>query len=366
MTGVLPVEGFRFGIEHEFAVARDGRFADFTNMTFTEIQRVVDELPVHAGDYPGLRVGDLGIKQKRWYIEGFERFGTHGEYLRTEPKGFEIRTPICASLDEAVSTLDADVAAWREVAARHGFRPLRTALNPYRSSYAPTPPLNEWELAHRRSPEERTAHIPMVTFGPDISVSHPGLTTARTIDIGQKLTFASPFIVPFSFSSPFADGGAWGGLSRRTHIRTGPRPAVLVHVGDDDDIIPSTPTLTDRARIPAEVGRIEFKAFDCVTDPGLYRALGTLLLGLALDTTVPGRALVPDGELHRRSAVAGFGDDLIAEGADAALRAAREALPAQMRVHLEPLSAMLRDRRTPAHEMIRTYRATGSLMAAIS
>ncbi len=366
MTRPLPLEDFRFGIEHEFAVAREGRFCDPATTPFADLQAVVDELPLHPEDYPGLRVGDLGVKRKRWYIEGFERFDPHGRYLRTEPKGFEIRTPICASLDEAIATLQADTARWQQVAERHGFRPLRTALNPSRSEYVPEPPLNEWELANRRSPEERTAHIPMVTFGPDLNLSHPALTTAETIDIGQRLTAASPFIVPFSFSSPFADGGAWGGLSRRTHLRTGPRPAVLVHVGSDDDVIPSSPTLTDRARLPAEVGRIEFKAFDCVSDPELYRALGTLLLGLALDTTPAARAVVPDAGLHRRAALAGFEDAAIADGAAAALRAARAALPAEMAAHLELLAAMLRDRRTPAHAMLETRRSTGSLLAAIS
>lgn len=362
----LPIEGFKFGIEHEFAVARDGQFCDVTNAAFSDFEHVIDELPFHAGDYPGLRVGDLGIKRKRWYIEGFERFDTCGHYLFTEPKGFEIRTPICASLDEAVSTLEGDAARWQHVAQRHGYRPLRTAINPYRSAYLPDPPLNHWELTNRRSPEEQTADIPMVTFGPDISFSHPGLTTAHTIDIGQKLTFASPFIVAFSFSSPFSEGTEWGGLSRRTHIRTGPRPAVLVHVGDENEIIPSSPTLTDRARIPAEVGRIEFKAFDCIADFQLYRSLGTLLLGLALDSTIAGRALTPSAVLHQRCARAGFEDVSIAEGAEAALRAARAALPHEMSADLEPLTAMLRDRRTPAQEMIRTYRTTGSLIAAIS
>ncbi|HZK04694.1 MAG TPA: hypothetical protein VFC82_02475 [Actinomycetaceae bacterium] len=363
---MLAIEGFRFGIEHEVAVRRAGRFCDFTNTPFEDLDQVLDELPLYAEDYPNLRVGDLGIKLKRWYIEGFERFDAGGGYLRTDPKGFEIRTPICESLDDAVSTLREDTALWQRAAERHGFVPLRTAINPYRSEFVPDPPLNPWELADRCSPEERTAHIHMVTYGPDISFSHPDLSTAETIEIGQKLTFASPFIVPFSFSSPFACGGEWGGLSRRTYVRTGPRPAVLVHVGSDDDVVPSSPTLTDRARIPAEVGRIEFKAFDCVTDFGLYRALGTLLLGLALDNTLTGRALVPDSDLHRRSAAAGFEDPATAEGAEAALRAASRALPGGERDHLEPLVAMLRDRRTPAHEMIRTFRATGSLMAAIS
>jgi hypothetical protein len=92
-----PADGFRFGLEHEFAVIDDiGRFADFTNTTFEEMDRVVAELPVFDSDYPTLRVGDLGIKNKRWYIEGFERFTEDPASIYAPiPKGIEIRTPLC-------------------------------------------------------------------------------------------------------------------------------------------------------------------------------------------------------------------------------------------------------------------------------
>lgn len=363
---MLPVEEFRFGIEHEFAVIDDrGVLCDFVTSTFDELDRVIAPLPTIATDYPSLRVGDLGIKSKRWYIEGFERFSSQGEYLRTDPKGFEIRTPICASLDVAVSTLDADLARWHDSAQVYGYRPVRTSLNPFRTEYVPTPPLNAWEIAQRLTPEEQTAHIHMLTYGPDISFSHPALTSERTIDIGRKLTYYSPWLVPFSFSSPFFADELWGGLSRRTYYRTGARPAVLVFVGSDDECIPSHPTLTDKARLPAEKGRIEFKAFDCPPDTDLYRSLGTLLLGLALDDTLPGRAIVPDAAAHQRSAREGFADKDVLAGAREALRAARAALPAPMHAPLGRLDAMLADRRTPAHEMIDAYHRTGDILSAI-
>ena len=68
--------------------------------------------------------------------------------------------------------------------------------------------------------------------------------------------------MPLSFSSPFRDGAPWGGLSARTHLRTGARPAVLVFLGPGAPQVASDPSLTQPARLPAEVGRLEFKAFD--------------------------------------------------------------------------------------------------------
>jgi transposase InsO family protein len=45
-------------------------------------------------------------------------------------------------------------------------------FNPVRSEYRIEPPLNAWEQAHRQdSPEERTAHLHMSTYGPDLNLS---------------------------------------------------------------------------------------------------------------------------------------------------------------------------------------------------
>ena len=55
------------------------------------MQDVVDELPQY--DDPDLDVGDLGIKAKRWYVEGDERFDESGRFLDCMLKGIETRTP---------------------------------------------------------------------------------------------------------------------------------------------------------------------------------------------------------------------------------------------------------------------------------
>ena len=67
----------------------------------------------------------------------------------------------------------------------------------------------------------------MLTYGPDLNISVAGLSCERVIDIGRKLTYYSPYIVPFSYSSPFYQGCLWQGLSVRTFLRTGRRPAVM-------------------------------------------------------------------------------------------------------------------------------------------
>ncbi|WP_226363695.1 glutamate-cysteine ligase family protein [Pseudonocardia abyssalis] len=317
---------FRYGIEHEVALLRaDGRFADFTDVAYTEVQSVVDGLPEDAADYPDLRVGDQGIKHKRWYVEGYERFDDGGELVRCDPKGLEIRTRIHDSVEDTVAALRADQHLLDAALADGDLRTCVVAFNPVRSDYAIEPPLNPWEEKHRQgSPEERTAHLHMLTYGPDLNLS--GDEIADPVDLARKLTHYSPWLVPLSFSSPFRDGRPWGGLSARTHLRTGARPAALVFLASEVGHVPSDPSLTQVARLPAEIGRIEFKAFDACPDLDLYGELLSLLTGLALDDTLRNRRTTPDAAAHRHVAEVGLADDAVHAGTGALLDAASRAL----------------------------------------
>ena len=358
---------FQFGIEHEVAfLNRDGQFADFSNTRFTEFDAIVAALPEYASDYPQLRIGDAGIKRKRWYIEGFERFDEQGQVTDCLPKGIEIRTTIHSDIDGAIAELQTSFQQLSAKAASWGFTPVLTSFNPQLATFEPNPPLNAYEYRRRQaSPEKQTAHIPMLTYGPDLNFSIPGLKPAEIIAIGQKLTYYSPYILPFSYSSPFYKGQVWSGLSIRTFIRTGARPAAMVFV-DPEHLLTSTPSLTKPSRLLAETGRIEFKAFDSCGDFRLYGALLTLLKGLALDTTLPGRSLVPDAALHQQSARGGFRDEAIFEGAKAVMAAVDGALGCDRDAHLlAPLHHLLNRRQSPADQMIQVFQETSRLVTAL-
>lgn len=360
---------FRYGIEHELALLRaDGRFADFAALSFTELQDVVDALPEDPADYPGLRIGDAGIKHKRWYVEGYERFDTRGALVRCDPKGLEIRTRIHDSIDAALDALRCDQDLLDAELAARDLRCTVISFNPLRSDYPIDPPLNAWEQEHRQgSPEERTAHLHMLTYGPDLNLSSDELPDP--VDVARKLTHYSPWLVPLSFSSPFRDGAPWGGLSARTFLRTGARPAALVFLDAAAPQPPgvhrrsvhrrSDPSLTQVARLAAEVGRIEFKAFDACAEFALYGELLSLLTGLALDDTLPGRAGVPDADRHRAVARTGLTDDDVHAGTGALLTAAERALadrPADL-ARLAALRERWARRECPATAMLTRYAA---------
>jgi hypothetical protein len=318
---------FRFGIEHEVAMVRsNGEFADFTNTTYAEFAAIIQALPEYAQDSQHLRFGDAGIRRKRWYVEGIERFDEFGKVIDCIPKGIEIRTTIHNSITAVIQELTASFNQLQEVAAKHGFTPTLTSFNPHQTQFIPDPPLNQGE--HDRlnaSPEDRTEHLAMLTYGPDLNLSIVGASMADLIDWGRKLTYYSPYILPFSYGVSTYQSQPWPGHSVRTFYRTGRRPAVLVFVAAAQDLINSDPSLTKLAQIPAEVGRLEFKAFDS-TCFERYAGLLALLKGLMADRTLSGRATTPDTALHQHSARHGFDDPAIRDVGETVLSAADRAL----------------------------------------
>jgi hypothetical protein len=352
---------FRFGIEHEVAfLDREGHFVDYLSTSFATLQEIIDELPQYAGDETQLRIGDAGIRVRRWYIEGFERFSERGDLTDCLPKGIEIRTTIHPSIGGAVNELTTSFHLLRTVASRHGLVPVLTSHHPFRTGFVPDPPLNTYEqqLLHH-SPEDLSSLISMMTYGPDLNFSVEALSVEAMIDLGCKLTYYSPYIVPWSFSSPFYDGQLWEGFSVRTFHRTGVRPAVQVFLAQPTDLLHSDPSLTKLARCSAEVGRIEFKACDSCADFSLYAALLALLKGLTLDETLEARAIVPDIALHQRAARFGFAHRDVFTGANTVLMTAAEALGSDPDARfLEPLHHLLHHQITPAHRLVQAFHET--------
>jgi hypothetical protein len=359
---------FKFGIEHEVAfLDQRNQFTDFTTASFAEFNQIIARLPTYETDATQLVIGDAGIRVKRWYMEGMERFDPDGNLLTCLIKGLEIRTSPHDSIMGAINELTASFRILASEVASEGLTPVLTSFHPYRTEFVPDPPFNAYEekLLHL-SPEDLSALLSMLTYGPDLSISYSGLDTATLIDMARKFTYYSPYIVPFTFSSPFYAGKLWDGLSIRTFLRTGLRPAAQVFLEHSSELRASNPSHTKLARIPAEVGRIEFKACDSCDNFLIYAGMLTLLKGLILDTTLTGRATVPDTALHKLTARQGFANAQIAETAQEILHAVEAALSDDDDLGLlDPLRTMLTTRETPIYTQIATFQATGSIESAI-
>lgn len=360
---------FTFGIEHEVAFLNSrNQFADYCYPTsYRDFSEIIAQLPLYPNDYPRLIIGDAGIRVKRWYLEGLERFDDEGHMLYCLSKGIEIRTTPHLTIQGAINELTESFTLLHEMALKAGFTPVLTSFNPYRTRFIANPPFNSYEEGLLSlSPEDSSALLAMLTYGPDLSFSIQGWSNQALIDLGRKLTYYSPFLIPFTYSSPFYAGHAWNGLSVRTFLRTGLRPAALVFLDSNAEMVSSTPSLTKRARISAEIGRIEFKACDACDDFRIYACLFALFKGLALDTTLPGRATVPDANLHKRSARYGFTDLQIAATMRQILEAARHALGEDEDRHLlAELENRLENYQPPAYKLTHDYNETRSIESAL-
>ena len=172
--------------------------------------------------------------------------------------------------------------------------------------------------------------------------------------------------MPLSFSSPFRDGKPWGGLSARTHLRTGARPAAMVFLGPGASPGRFGPVAHPARTVPAEIGRLEFKAFDAIGDLALYGELLSLLTGLVLDDTLSGRRTTPDAAAHRHVATVGLADDAVHAATGALLTAAERAV-ADRPADCERLAA-LRERwarRESAAAAMLAAHASGQTMAEV-
>ncbi len=122
-------------------------------------------------------------------------------------------------------------------------------------------------IAQLRSPTRwGAARRPRIQLNFSFSADSPEAIVERL----WRLTYYSPYIVPFSFSSPFVGGALRSGLSYRTYRRTGRRPAALEHLSGGPDH-----PLVKNANPPSQHLRIEFKASTWSPTAGCWPSFST-------------------------------------------------------------------------------------------
>jgi gamma-glutamyl:cysteine ligase YbdK (ATP-grasp superfamily) len=361
----------RFGIEAEYAVlGPSGELVDWTHPSAPQLQAMVDRLPDY--DDPDLTRGDLAIKWTRWYVEGDERFDITGGFLRCVPKGLETRTPIRPGIDAAMRSLTEQTTQLQHAAGEHGLGLGAIGFHPF-AGYRPEPPYNAWELAMRdEHPEYAAAEVYMCSFGPDLNLSHPEWDAAEVLRRAARLARCAPWLVAFALNSPFAGGRRRPWYSARTALRAGRRPTVRVFLERPEADPPAVAGLAvQAARIPHEVGRIEFKAFDAIADLARLGSLLALVAGVCLADRDPATAapqgtddLVAALRQVARLGLDGDGGDgeRVRQGCAAVLAAAADGLAGLPEQGL--LEALRRDlaaRRVPAQLLLADHARTGRI-----
>ncbi|MBX2989318.1 MAG: hypothetical protein KF802_15625 [Bdellovibrionaceae bacterium] len=343
--------GFRFGLEAEYLVMRrsDSKPLWHHDLKFRPLNEVLESIPLDGiATLDGLELEPPHTKPMPYVVEGYHVPHQDSSAADMQPKGLEIRTPVCDSVRETLDTLK----------LLHGR--LNEALKPVDAtlvalSHHPT----EFEF---HGPQNKRRHDfwlwameVMTTFGPDINVSVPPEMRSRIDpkDLEAKIDHYGPALSALSVASPFLKGQLWNyrggfGHSYRMFKRSTVAPTIEFH--------------------PHEDGRLEFKVFDMTDSLGEFEAQILCFLNLLLNPKLTGRAR-PQSRIYDLGNVARFGlkAETVAERLTEFFTGADEVLkdhgfdPAALEVYRR----RARDQKTPADEMISRFQKDQDLGACL-
>lgn len=332
---------FRFGVEAEFLLVDAQTFRPLWHhdLKFAVLNEVLESIAVD--DLPplyGLELEPPHRKQMPYAVEGYHVPAPDMSPIDLLPKGVEIRTPVCRSIEETLDTLKTLHTRLDAALAGHGYRTASLSHHPVEHHF-------EGPQNKRRYDFWQWAMEVMVTYGPDINVSLPADLNVRLdpTDLHAKVNFYGPAMAALSLASPLLRGGLWTirgqiGKSIRTYRRSVIAPAIELH--------------------PEESGRLEFKLFEATNRLSDYHGFFLLWLTVLLDGELGGRAsnqtrIYDLGSIARR----GLSAESVADRCRRILERADVVLP-KFGFASEPLAEFRRrvtENRLPADDIINLF-----------
>lgn len=339
--------GFRFGIEAEYQLAEVGTLRPLWHhdLSFGEMNELLES--ISFDDLPpldGLELEPPHCKLMPFAVEGYHIPAPDLSPIDLLPKGVEIRTPVCSSIDSCLRSLKTLHDRLEVALSSRGYTLVSLSHHPTEHQF-------EGQQNKRRYDFWQWAMEVMTTYGPDINVSLPCELNARLnpTDLHQKVNYYAPALAALSLASPLYRGGLWNirgsvGKSIRTYRRSVIAPAIELH--------------------PEENGRLEFKLFEATNQIADYHAYFLLWLTLILDEGLKGRARTQT-RIYDLGAIARFGleAETVRERIDAVLSHAPWVLDKYGfdSAELAPMRERLECSRVPADDMIKQFQEQGSL-----
>ncbi|TQF30976.1 glutamate-cysteine ligase family protein [Bradyrhizobium sp. UNPA324] len=285
---------FRFGLEAEFLLvdAASCRPLWHPELRFEELNLILEGIDVCDFDHEGLDLIPLHRKRMPFVVEGYQLPGPDLKPTALLPKGVEIRTPICNSIEACVDAFATLHGRMQRSLSERGYRAATLSFHPIEDHF-------EGPQNKRRYDHWQWAMEAMTTYGPDINVSVPS-DVAERLDLHElhgKVNYYAPALTALTVASPLYRGDLWrirGGVGKsvRTYHRSTIAPAISIH--------------------PKEHLRLEFKPLEMTPYRVDYHGYFLLWLALILDESLLGRA-TEQTRIYDMGQVARFG--LRAEGA---------------------------------------------------
>lgn len=340
-------KGFRFGIEAEFLLCDRDTYRPLwhPDLKFDRLNSIFGRVPLDG--LPSFAGLDLEPPMKAvlpFVIEGYHLPDMDFRAFDVLPKGVEIRTPICSSVEQVLGV-------YRVLHER-----LERAL--HESGYSMVSLSHHPVETHFHGPQNKRRHDfwqwsmeVMTTYGPDINISLPAeiAPLLDVLDLEAKINHYGPSLAALTTAAPFCGGRPWlirgnRGKSFRMHKRSYIAPPIEIH--------------------PDEANRLEFKLFDMPNSIAEFEAQILAFLALILDFSLEGRAS-KQSRIYDLGQVARFGleAETVRERATELLKRAPRVLgewafsPAALDLFWE----RLRSGRTPADDMIALFDQRGCL-----
>jgi hypothetical protein len=265
-------DGFKFGLETEFLLvdARSFRPLWHRDLSFRALNLALEAIPVQDICCDGLEAEPPQSKAGPYVVEGYHLPDPEMNPVDLLPKGVEIRTPVCASIDECLGSLKTLHHRLQEALSGLGYRAVVLSFHPIEDHF-------EGPQNKRRHDFWQWAMEAMPTYGPDVNVSVPRDITGRLDmrDLNAKVNYYVPALTALTLASPLCRGDLWRirgrvGKSVRTYHRSAIAPAIEIH--------------------PDEGMRLELKPFEMSRRLSDYRNYFLVWLALILDDGLTGRA----------------------------------------------------------------------------
>lgn len=343
---------FKFGIESEYLLVNANTYEPmwYKDITFNQLHDLLATISLtNIPDLTGLRLEAPHRKLMPYVVEGYGIVDEEFNVIDIMPKGVEIRTPVCDSVEQCISTLE--ILYERLQIALHEINLQAVAL-----SHHPMEKHFEAKQNKKRHDYWQWAMQAMLTYGPDINISLPQELSAKLDlkDLEAKIDYYAPALAALSVASPFYCGKLWEvngkvGKSYRTYKRSIVGPAVEFH--------------------PDQNFRLEFKSFDMTNSPSDFRNYTLLFLALLLDDELMGRSDKAT-RIYELGAVAV--DGLEAPGVKQKLHSIFKRAAKVLgewgfsSVSLREMEARLNSGKTPADLMIAEYKSSqGSIPSVL-
>jgi hypothetical protein len=264
---------FRFGLEAEFMLADAETFRPLwhQDLSFAGLNELLESIPFD--DLPPLDGLDLEPPHRKlmpFAVEGYHVPAPDLSPIDLLPKGVEIRTPVCKSIDECLHCFERLHRRLQDALSQLGYSAVSLSHHPTEHHF-------EGPQNKRRYDYWQWAMEVMTTYGPDVNISLPSELNDRidVADLHQKVNYYSPALAALSLASPIHCGKLWKirgrvGKSIRTYRRSVIAPAIELH--------------------PEERGRMEFKLFEASNRLEDHYGYFLLWLALLLDDGLKGRA----------------------------------------------------------------------------